>query len=238
MPSTVLGNPRLQRGFPSRLRPTLARRKNMIEFARIHTQEQISNVVRLAREIWTDHYTAIIGREQVDYMLDKFQSERGIAAQLADGYEYYTVLHEGENVGYIAIVPDDNARTIMISKIYVRRSRRGHGFGRAMLEFAEDLCRKRHMTSLCLTVNKNNTQAIAWYMRMGFKNVGSVVQDIGTGFVMDDYRMEKSMGQQGAEGDTLGLRLPPQKRRDRTLAIVYNRGHEINNQYQREALDP
>ena len=36
----------------------------------------------------------------------------------------------------------------------------------------------------------------------------------------------------------LGLRLPPQKRRDRTLAIVYNRGHEINNQYQREALDP
>ena len=37
---------------------------------------------------------------------------------------------------------------------------------------------------------------------------------------------------------SLGLRLPPQKRRDRTLAIVYNRGHEINNQYQREALDP
>jgi len=36
----------------------------------------------------------------------------------------------------------------------------------------------------------------------------------------------------------LALRLPPQKRRDRTLAIVYNRGHEINNQYQREALDP
>ncbi len=176
----------------------------MTEFTRIQTQEQVSNVVHLAREIWTEHYTPIIGQKQVDYMLDKFQSEEAIAAQLADGYEYYTVLHEGESVGYIAIIPDDIARTVMISKIYVRPSGRGHGFGRAMLAFAEDLCQERQMTSLWLTVNKNNTQAIAWYMRMGFKNVGSVVQDIGSGFVMDDYRMEKRMGQQGSQGEALG----------------------------------
>jgi hypothetical protein len=27
---------------------------------------------------------------------------------------------------------------------------------------------------------------------MGFKNAGSIVQDIGGGFVMDDFRFEKS----------------------------------------------
>ena len=26
---------------------------------------------------------------------------------------------------------------------------------------------------------------------MGFKNIGPVVQDIGNGFIMDDFRMEK-----------------------------------------------
>jgi len=44
--------------------------------------------VNLAREIWTDHYVPIIGQAQVDYMLDTFQREEAIAAQLAGGYEY------------------------------------------------------------------------------------------------------------------------------------------------------
>ena len=46
---------------------------------------------------------------------------------------------------------------------------------------------------LWLTVNKDNAGAIAWYTRMGFKNAGAIVQDIGAGYVMDDYRMEKSI---------------------------------------------
>jgi hypothetical protein len=41
----------------------------------------------------------------------------------------------------------------------------------------------------------NHSDAIAWYTRMGFTIVGPTVQDIGAGFVMDDYRMEKTIGQ-------------------------------------------
>jgi ribosomal protein S18 acetylase RimI-like enzyme len=44
-----------------------------------------------------------------------------------------------------------------------------------------------------LTVNKNNVNAIKAYEKMGFRNVGSLVQDIGDGFVMDDYAMEKTV---------------------------------------------
>jgi diamine N-acetyltransferase len=44
-----------------------------------------------------------------------------------------------------------------------------------------------------LTVNKNNTGAISVYEKIGFRNVGSLVQDIGSGFVMDDYAMEKTL---------------------------------------------
>ncbi len=62
-----------------------------------------------------------------------------------------------------------------------------------MLEFAEAICRERTIRTLWLTINKNNSHALSWYMRMGFKNVGSMVQDIGGGFVMDDYRMEKTI---------------------------------------------
>lgn len=82
----------------------------------------------------------------------------------------------------------------MISKIYVTKAGRGGGFGRKLLDFAEDVCRERQIPALWLTVNKNNTGSVAWYTRMGFKNAGAIVQDIGAGFVMDDYRMEKTIG--------------------------------------------
>lgn len=170
-----------------------------MDISRVRSEGQISDVVELAREIWTDHYVPIIGQEQVDYMLGKFQSEKAIASQLEDGYEYYIVSHGGRIVGYLAIVPETVADRLVISKIYVLRSGRGHGFGRGMLEFAEDVCRKLGIRTLRLTVNKNNRHSIAWYTRMGFRNKGPIVQDIGAGFVMDDYRMEKTIGPQPPE---------------------------------------
>ena len=72
-----------------------------------------------------------------------------------------------------------------------------------MLEFMENLCRHRNIKKIWLTVNKNNSHSISWYSRMGFINTASIIQDIGEGFVMDDYRMEKTIAQQAPTGDLL-----------------------------------
>jgi hypothetical protein len=42
-------------------------------------------------------------------------------------------------------------------------------------------------------VNKRNASAIAAYRKHGFDVRESVVKDIGGGFVMDDYIMEKRL---------------------------------------------
>ena len=168
----------------------------MTSFQAVQSEEQITAVVRLAREIWQEHYLPIIGQEQVDYMLEKFQSEIALAEQLGESYEYYLVVHHGQNVGYVAVVPDKSEPALMISKLYVRKSDRGHGLGKKTLRFVENLGLQRGITRIWLTVNKNNARSIAWYSRMGFRNAGSIVQDIGSGFVMDDFRLEKTIGQQ------------------------------------------
>ncbi len=165
----------------------------MAEIIKVLNRDQILDVVSLARVIWTDHYISIIGRKQVDYMLEKFQSEEAIAAQLDGGYEYYIVSQNAKNVGYMSLLPDAETDTAKLSKIYVLRAERGKGFGRLMLGFAENICRERRISTLWLNVNKNNTRSIGWYTRMGFKNVGAAVQDIGDGFAMDDYRMENKI---------------------------------------------
>ena len=165
----------------------------MMSLQKVQSAEQIAEVVRLAREIWQEHYVPIIGQKQVDYMLEKFQSESAVVEQLGESYEYYLVINDGQCKGYVAVVPSGSEPSVLISKLYVRKSERGLGLGKEMLRFVEDLGRERGIQKIWLTVNKNNADSIAWYSRMGFKNTGPIVQDIGGGFVMDDFRFEKKI---------------------------------------------
>ena len=160
---------------------------------KVCSQEQIAKVADLAREIWQEHYVPIVGQEQVSYMLERFQSQKAIAQQIAQGYEYYLLDKDGQDEGYAAVVPDLSQACLLLSKIYVRRSARGCGLGKKALKYVESICRQRGIKTIWLTVNKNNNESIAWYSQMGFTNAGSTVQDIGSGFVMDDYQMEKTV---------------------------------------------
>ena len=168
----------------------------MIDIIKVHSKSQIADVAHLAREIWQEHYVPIIKQKQVDYMLDKYQSEPAIVDQLANAYQYYIVSRDIKNIGYIAVIPNEKMASLMISKIYVKKSERGQGLGQMMLEFVENLCQQCCIKTIWLTVNKNNRRSIAWYLRMGFTNAGPTLQDIGEGFVMDDFRMEKTINQQ------------------------------------------
>lgn len=165
----------------------------MVVIHKVETPTQIAEVARLAREIWREHYTPIIGLAQVEYMLGLFQSEAAIAQQLAEGFVYFLAEEQQRHVGYAAIRRDPKARSLFLSKIYVRRSARGHGAGREMLREVVRVAREDRAEKIWLTVNRNNTKSIAWYTRMGFVKTGSVVQEIGGGFVMDDFQMEKRL---------------------------------------------
>ena len=59
-----------------------------VTITQVETNDDIYTVATLAQEIWTQHFTPIIGASQVDYMLNKFQSTEAITAQIADGWEY------------------------------------------------------------------------------------------------------------------------------------------------------
>jgi RimJ/RimL family protein N-acetyltransferase len=61
------------------------------------------------------------------------------------------------------------------------------------MRFIEDLAKQMHLGKITLTVNKSNINSIAAYQKIGFKNAGSVVTDIGAGFVMDDFIMDKAL---------------------------------------------
>ena len=43
-----------------------------------------------------------------------------------------------------------------------------------------------------LWVLRDNESARRFYEKLGFKNVGEQITDVGNGFVMDDFLMEKN----------------------------------------------
>jgi ribosomal protein S18 acetylase RimI-like enzyme len=164
----------------------------MTEFRRVKSKKDIAEAARLAHEIWNEHYVNIIGQAQVDYMVKNFQSAQAIAAQIVSGYEYSLILHNGEAAGYLAVVPDPAKSSLQLSKLYMRKSLRGLGLGKEAMDFVAGLCRKSNIETLWLTVNKYNADSIAWYERLGFARAGEIVMEIGGGYMMDDFRMEKS----------------------------------------------
>ena len=171
----------------------------MISILRADTEEKLRAIEQIARFIWQEHYIPIIGKEQVAYMLAKFQSTEVMINQLKEGYNYYSVV-EHENafhlskpeeiqlIGYFSVKPETEA--LFISKFYLIDTSRGKGYARKMLNFISERAAEQRLNKLRLTVNKHNTNTIAAYEKMGFVKKEAAVFDIGNGYVMDDFVME------------------------------------------------
>jgi len=169
-------------------------KKNEILFFEIEDSGELNNAAHevsvLAREIWTEHYTPIVGRAQVDYMLANFQSAEKIAADIKGGYKYYTAREAGTNrtVGYLAFCRREDYT--FLSKIYVLKEYRGQGIARRFFDITAEHCKKEGLEKIRLRVNMYNYTTIAVYKKTGFAVIAEEKNDIGGGFVNDDYYME------------------------------------------------
>lgn len=162
----------------------------MAHFKSALNKQDYKAISDLAKEIWTEHYTPIIGVDQVNYMLEKFQSEEAIENQiLNNNYDYFTIINNNIPLGYLAIKRENEA--LFLSKIYIMKSFRGQGFGKISMDFIETKAKDLNCSKIYLTVNKYNTNSINAYKNIGFIKIEELIIDIGNGYLMDDYKMEK-----------------------------------------------
>ncbi|WP_028549676.1 GNAT family N-acetyltransferase [Paenibacillus sp. UNC451MF] len=160
-------------------------------FTKVETEE-VANLAQLASEIWYEYFVSIISKEQIDYMVEKFQSTNAITEQIQNqGYEYYFMNMSGKNIGYLGVKQEEGK--LFLSKFYILKEHRGRGYASRAMEFLVDICQKRRLSTIWLTVNRYNDATIAVYEKKGFRTVRTQVADIGNGFVMDDYIMEKEI---------------------------------------------
>ena len=159
-------------------------------FSKVDGKEDVSRLAEMADEVWHEYFPSILSAAQIDYMVEKFQSAAALADQMKNqGYEYYFIEKDGQAVGYTGIRVDGDK--LFLSKLYLLKAFRGKGYASRAFDFLSEQCRLRNLRAIWLTVNRGNEHSIAVYRKKGFEVVRVEKADIGQGFVMDDYIMEK-----------------------------------------------
>ena len=160
------------------------------------TKDDSKSLNRLAVRIWRDHYTSIIGREQTEYMLEKYQSEEVIFDSIQTGTMYYMAFCDDVLCGYAAAKHIDEGNTVFLSKFYVDRLYRGRRLSKKLLEMVQQLAKGYKAKSIWLTCNKYNSLSLDIYKRLGFEVIDQIQTDIGEGYIMDDYMLEMKLDEE------------------------------------------
>lgn len=155
------------------------------------TADDIPLIRDLCDKIWPQTYASILSQDKIDYMLEYMYSAASLQKQMENGSQFVLVYKGDEPVGYAAYLHKGNY-IYKLDKIYVLLSQQGKGAGRFILDYVIDEIRKKEATALQLQVHREN-KARNFYEKMGFVIIEEKDFDIGEGFFMNDYVMEKKL---------------------------------------------
>jgi len=150
------------------------------------TPGDILRIRALAHRIWRAHYPAIIGEEQVEYMLALMYSPEAIQRQIEEGQVFHLVMEQDEAIGFVS-VRDKGEGQYFLHKFYLDNEKRGRGLGKKVFDLL--LAHYPALRELRLTVNRQHYKSINFYFKIGFIIERCVEIPIGEGYVMSDFQM-------------------------------------------------
>ncbi len=156
------------------------------------TVQEIPLIRELTFRVWPQTYASILTQEQIDYMLDMMYSEASLQKQMTmEGSEFIIVYEDGHPVGFASYAEVEPKRW-KLHKIYILQNQQGKGTGKFVIDHIIEEITKKNASSLFLQVNQHN-KAKGFYEKLGFTEVDFINLDIGNGFFMNDYIMEKTL---------------------------------------------
>ncbi|CAH1000642.1 hypothetical protein LEM8419_01776 [Neolewinella maritima] len=170
------------------------------------TPADLPAIERIARLTWPETFKGILSTDQIAYMLDRMYRPAALTAQLAQGHVFDLLLdadrttddYSGQTgmryrpVGYVSHELDYAPGITKIHKLYLLPGAQGQGFGRLLIDHVARAARRAGQQHLRLDVNYQNS-AVDFYSYLGFAKIGRFDTDIGEGYLMEDWRMERPL---------------------------------------------
>jgi ribosomal protein S18 acetylase RimI-like enzyme len=156
------------------------------------TIKDIPLIRELTFQVWPQTYAAIISKDQVAYMLDIMYSEAALQKQITNEGCQFIIVYENNNPAGFAAYSEIEPAIYKLHKIYILPSQQGKGTGKLMIDYIISDIIQKGATALQLQVNRHN-KAKGFYEKLGFTVLKEVDFDIGNGYFMNDYVMEKKL---------------------------------------------
>jgi diamine N-acetyltransferase len=155
--------------------------------------DDIETIRELAYKIWPAAYEEILGKAQLDYMLEKIYSLSSLHNQFnVLKHHFIMVVEDDTPIGFASFCAHDDPKVYHLHKIYVLPGEQGKNVGKQVLDYIISAIKTGGATALQLNVNRFN-KALHFYEKQGFKIIREEDIDIGSGFFMNDYVMEKKI---------------------------------------------
>lgn len=166
--------------------------KTMIQI-RVATTEDILLIADIATKTWAVAYKEILTEEQRKYMLEMMYSYDSLQQQMKNSQSFLVAIYNEEIVGFLSYeVAYNNRNVLKIHKYYVLPSIQGKGVGSSLLQHVETIATSQNIEIITLNVNRFN-KTIQHYLSKGFEITKSEDIDIGNGYLMEDFVMEKNI---------------------------------------------
>lgn len=151
-------------------------------------------VYTLAEKVWPQTYKNILTQDQITYMFEMMYSQEAYNEQIEKkGHEFLLIKDESGYLGFASYELNyDNKPITKVHKIYVLPQTQGKGVGRALIDKISQIATDNNNTVVSLNVNRYNS-AVGFYEKIGFIKAGQEDIDIGNGYLMEDYIMQKAV---------------------------------------------
>ena len=161
---------------------------------RLLAKEELILIQKIAQHTWPSTFAGILSIEQIDYMLNWMYDLQLLESQMDKGHGFLVAEEDGAAIGFAGYELNHLAGSLSkLHKLYLLPSSQGKGVGKALFLQVAKRAREAGQKSLVLNVNKQNKKAIDFYRVLGFVTIRQEVNDIGSGYVMDDDVMELSL---------------------------------------------
>ena len=155
--------------------------------------DDINTIGFLAYQIWPVTYKDILTLDQLQYMLNLIYSPASLRKQMTVSQHQFLLAElDEEPVGFASYSRIDEPSTYKLQKLYVRTDIQGKGLGKALLEYVEETVKEAGGKKMHLNVNRFN-KARSFYEKMGYMVIKEEDVDIGNGYLMNDFVMEKKL---------------------------------------------
>lgn len=159
---------------------------------RLANTDDLTTVEKLAREIWPVAYDGIVPPEQLAYMLDLIYNNDALRNQMLNQqHTFLMVEQDGEPIAFAAYSTVEPGIS-KLHKIYVHQKTQGQGIGKQLVDHIVGQLQTQNIHTLRLNVNRQN-KARFFYEKLGFEIIKEEDIDIGKGYFMVDYVMEKKL---------------------------------------------